>query len=84
MFLNKLKVLFSPGKITNMLISSVPQQFTCRLCISQKHSCVHPDEKLNFNEHVKEKVAEVCQRIALIKENFNFQGKNFLLLVRLS
>ena len=48
---------------------------------SQKHLDVHLDEKLNFNEHMKEKIVEACQGISVIKELQNKLSTNALLTI---
>ena len=48
---------------------------------SQKHLDVHLDEKLNFNEHMKEKIVKACQGISVIKELQNKLFTNALLTI---
>ena len=63
-FLNKLKKLFSLEKVRT--IFHFPEFFNNSCVVStfnQKHSGVFLDKKLNFNEHIKEKIAEASNII---------------------
>ena len=63
-FLNKLKKLFSLEKVRT--IFHFPEFFNNSRVVStfnQKHSGVFLDKKLNFNEHIKEKIAEASNII---------------------
>ena len=48
----------------------------CSSC--QKHLGVYPDEKLNFNNHIKEKISKANKGIGVLMKLYSVLPKNSL------
>ena len=81
-WISKLRKLFFQGKWLNDLthqffFSDIPVS-----CVSfQKHLGIYPDEKLNFNHHIKEKMTKTMKGIGVIKRLSKTLSRHSLLTI---
>ena len=49
--------------------------------VSQKHLGLHPDQKLDFNKHINEKISTAQELISVIKKLYHILPRNALLTI---